>query len=86
MKSSTRAQRVTHQLEILARRSAELADQAAVGQLLFLEAVDMAHSAAVWAGLAPAIDKSGLIDTTVITGEDVVQATIAAAFASARQP
>jgi len=45
-----------------------------------------AYSAAVWAGLPIAIDKSGLIDTSKITGDDIVQATIAAAFANAGAP
>jgi hypothetical protein len=78
--------RVTRQLEILALRSVELADQVAAGQLSFLEAVDFAYSAAVWAGLPHAIDRSGLIDNSVISGDDIVQATLAAAFANARAP
>jgi hypothetical protein len=81
-----RAGRVTRQLEVLALRSAELADRVAAGELPFLEAVDIAYSAAVWAGLLNAIEKSGLIDTKIITGDDIVQATIAAAFANARGP
>jgi len=51
---------VTRQLEILALRSIELADQVAAGQLKFLDAVDAAYGAAVWANLPAAIDKSGL--------------------------
>jgi hypothetical protein len=73
-------------LEILALRSLELADRVAVGELAFIEAVDLAYTAAVWAGLPQSIDKSGLIDTSTITGDDVVQATLAAAFANARGP
>jgi hypothetical protein len=79
------APKVTRQLEILARRCLQLADQVAAGQIPFLEAVDLAYDAAVWAGLPNAIDKSGLIDVDVITGDDIVQATIAAAFANARR-
>jgi hypothetical protein len=82
-------QAVTRQLEILALRSIELADRAADGQIDFLEAVDLAYSAAVWADLPNAIDKSGLIDTNIgghPTGSDIVQRTIAAAFANVRRP
>jgi hypothetical protein len=78
--------RASRQLEILALRSLELADQVADGQLPFIDAVDLAYSAAAWVGLPAAIDKSGLIDTKKITGDDIVQATIAAAFANARRP
>jgi hypothetical protein len=76
---------VQRQLEILALRSLELADQVAEGQKGFLEAVDLAYDAAVWVGLPNAIDKSGLIDNS-ITGDDIVQATLAAAFANTRRP
>ena len=77
--------RITRQLEILGLRSLELADRVACGELKFLDAVDLAYDAAVWAGLPNAIDTSGLIDVDVITGDDIVQATIAAAFANARR-
>jgi hypothetical protein len=76
---------VRRQLEILALRSLELADQVAAGQKGFLEAVDLAYDAAVWAGLPRVIDKSGLIDKS-ISGDDIVQVTLAAAFANARRP
>jgi hypothetical protein len=82
----SKIERARRQLEILALRSIELADQVAAGQLPFIEAVDLAYSAAVWVGLPAAIDKSGLIDNGAITGDDIVQATIAAAFANARRP
>ena len=62
------------QLEILALRSLELADRVAAGEIAFLDAVDIAYDAAVWAGLTDAV------------GDDVVQATLAAAFANARRP
>jgi hypothetical protein len=62
------------QLEILALRSLELADQVAAGQLHFLDAVDIAYEAALWSGLVKAV------------GDDIVQATLAAAFANARRP
>jgi hypothetical protein len=66
--------RITRQLEILALRSLELADRVAVGEIKFLDAVDVAYEAAIW---------SGLVETA---GDDIVQATIAAAFANARAP
>ena len=62
------------QLEILAVRGLELADRVAVGEIPFLDAVDIAYEAAVWSGL------------TNTVGDDVVQATLAAAFANARRP
>ena len=83
---SVRAQRVTRQLEILALRSMELADRVASGELKFLEAVDLAYGAALWADLPNAIEKLGVINTNKIAGDDIVQATIAAAFANARAP
>jgi hypothetical protein len=76
---------LTRQLEVLALRSIELADRVAAGKLRFLDAIDLAYEAAVWAGLPEAIDKSGLI-TGILTGDDIVQATLAAAFANARRP
>jgi hypothetical protein len=60
------------QLEILAIRAGELADRVAVGQIKFLDAVDLAYEAAIY---------SGLIDAA---GDDIVQAVLAAAFATAR--
>ena len=75
------------QLEILAERSLELADRVAAGQLAFLDAVDMAYSAARWADLPRAIERAGLIDKgSITTGDDVVQSVLAAAFANARCP
>jgi hypothetical protein len=74
MSKPARKSRVTRQLEILALRSLELADRAAAGQLPFIDAVDMAYSAAQWAGLPESV------------GDDIVQATLAAAFANARRP
>jgi hypothetical protein len=66
--------RTTQQLEILALRSIELADQVAAGQLKFIDAVDIAYEAALWSGLVKSV------------GDDGVQATLAAAFANARRP
>lgn len=66
--------RETRQLEILARRSLELADQVAAGQLEFIDAIDLAYEAACFAGLVKTV------------GDKVVQATLAAAFANARRP
>ena len=59
----SRPHKVTRQLEILALRSFDLADRVAAGEINFLDAVDLAYSAAVWADLPNAIDNSGLIDT-----------------------
>lgn len=70
----THRTRASKQLEILVLRSLELGDQVAAGQLPFLDAVDMAYSAAEWSGLVDAV------------GDDIVQATLAAAFANARRP
>ena len=78
--------RITHQIEILALRSMELADRVAAGEIKFLDAVDLAYAAALWADLPNAIEKSGVINTDKITGGDIVQATIAAAFANAKAP
>jgi hypothetical protein len=77
--------RVTRQLEILALRSFDLADRVAAGELPFIEAVDLAYEAAIWANLPNAIDASGLLNSNIAgapTGADIVQATIAAAFAT----
>jgi hypothetical protein len=67
-------ERQTRQLEILALRCLELADRVAVGEIAFLDAVDIAYEAAVLSGLTSTI------------GDDIVQATLAAAFANARHP
>jgi hypothetical protein len=72
--SRTLLERASRQVEILALRSLELADRVAAGEIPFLDAVDIAYEAAVW---------SGLLSTV---GDDVVQATLAAAFANARSP
>jgi hypothetical protein len=77
---------IQRQLEILALRSLELADRVAAGEIGFLDAVDLAYEAAVWSGLPNAIEASGLVDNSILTGDDVVQATLAAAFANARRP
>ena len=79
--------RVTRQLEILAQRSLEIADRVAAGELEFIDGVDLAYSAAIWADLPATIDASGLLDRNkagALNGDDIVQATIAAAFANAR--
>jgi hypothetical protein len=62
------------QLELLAVRSLELADRVAAGEIKFIDAVDLAYDAAT---------RSGLVETV---GDDIVQATLAAAFANARRP
>jgi hypothetical protein len=81
--------RVTRQLEILALRCLELADRVAAGELDRIDGIDLAYSAAIWADLPNAIDASGLIDRNrpgAPSGDDVVQATIAAAFQLGRRP
>jgi hypothetical protein len=70
----TNQTRAARQLEILALRSLDLADRAATGELPFIEAVDVAYEAAIAAGL---------VDTI---GDNIVQTTLAAAFANARRP
>jgi hypothetical protein len=72
--SRTLLERASRQLELLALRSLELADRVAAGEIAFLDAVDIACDAAVWSGL------------TSTVGDDIVQATLAAAFANARSP
>jgi hypothetical protein len=62
------------QLELFARRCLDLADQVAVGQRSFLDTVDDLYDAAIWSGLVQSV------------GTDIVQATMAAAFANARRP
>jgi hypothetical protein len=62
------------QLDLLAVRALELADRVAAGQLGFIDAVDLSYEAAVWAGLRETV------------GDDLIQATLAAAFAGARRP
>jgi hypothetical protein len=62
------------QLEIFAIRCLELADRVAENQLAFLDAIDVAYEAAL---------ESGLTDNV---GDDIVQATMAAAFANAKRP
>lgn len=84
--AAARPHKVTRQLEVFALRCGQLADRSATGELKFLDAVDLAYSAAIWADLPKAIEASGLIDTKVIGGDDIVQATLVAAFANARRP
>jgi hypothetical protein len=74
MRSVTNPGRAVRQLEILALRSLELADQVAAGHLPFFDTFDTLYDAAV---------DAGLIDTI---GDRIVQATLAAAFANARRP
>ena len=59
---------IQRQLDLLGRKSKELAARVSAGQLQFIDAVDMAYSAAEWAGL---------IDTA---GDDAVQTVLADAF------
>jgi hypothetical protein len=55
-------------LDLLYGRSCTLADRVAAGDLGFLDAVDMASSAAQWAGLCET------------AGDDAIQIVLAAAF------
>lgn len=57
-----------HPLDLLFERANALADRARDGSLPFIDAVDMAYSAADW---------SGLVDRY---GDDVVQLVLADAF------
>jgi hypothetical protein len=59
---------VAAQLSILAVRADELRERVRSGQIAFIDAVDMAYSAAQWAGLTESV------------GDDVVQKVLAAAF------
>jgi hypothetical protein len=63
---------IAQQLEILARRSFELADRVAAGELQFLDAVDVAFDSAVASGLAESV------------GYDVIQIVLATSFEMVR--
>jgi hypothetical protein len=63
----------TKQLELLALRSFDFADRVEVGEIKFLDAIDTLYHGAVASGLVDAV------------GDDVVQATLAAAFATVRR-
>lgn len=56
------------QLELFAIRCSELTDRVQRGEIGFIDAVDMAYSAAQWAGL------------TETAGDDAVQLVMAAGF------
>jgi hypothetical protein len=73
MSKPARKSRVTQQLEILALRSLELADQVAAGHLPFIDAVDMAYSAAQWAGLPETV------------GDNTIKLALSASFPNARR-
>lgn len=88
-KQDARQRRVTRQLELFSLRCFDLADRVAAGELEFIDGVDLAYSAAVWADLPNAIDTSGLVDrnrSRAPTGDDIVQHTVTLAFANARRP
>jgi hypothetical protein len=59
---------IATQLRLLAIRASELADQVTRNELGFIDAVDLAYSAAQWSGL------------TDRAGDDAVQKILAAAF------
>jgi hypothetical protein len=56
------------QLELFAIRCSELAGRVLAGTIPFIDAIDMAHSAAVWSGLVESV------------GDDGIQKVMAAAF------
>jgi hypothetical protein len=64
--------RATQQLEILALRSFDFADRVRTNEVRFLDAIDVLYDSAVASGLVDAV------------GDDIVQATLAAAFATVR--
>jgi hypothetical protein len=64
---TTTAQKI-HPLDLLYVRSCTLAERVCDGELPFIDAVDMAYSAAEWAGLCDS------------HGDDAVQSALAAAF------
>jgi hypothetical protein len=55
-------------LDVLFERSCELAFRVEMGTLPFIEAIDLAYTAAVWAGLVD------------LAGDDLVQHVLACAF------
>jgi hypothetical protein len=65
--------RNTNRLELFALRAFNFADRVDAGEIKFLDAVDVLYDGAV---------SSGLVDSV---GDDVVQTTLAAAFASVRR-
>jgi hypothetical protein len=65
--------RATKQLEILARRSLELAGRVTAGEIAFIDAVDVAYEAALASGL------------TETVGDDVVQTVLHEAFRDVRR-
>jgi hypothetical protein len=65
--------RSTKQLELFALRSFGFAERVDAGEVKFLDAVDVLYDGAVASGLVDAV------------GDDVVQTTLAAAFAGVRR-
>ncbi len=86
MTAEKKKAQVNAQIELFTIRCLEIADRSAAGGLPFIEAVDFLKSAADLAGLPEAIEESGLIDTNLVTGDDVIQHIMGAAFANARNP
>ena len=72
--SAEQKRRAAAQLELFAVRVLQLADRVAEHRIAFLDAVDVAYEAAEAAGLVEDL------------GDDIVQFTMAAAFANARRP
>jgi hypothetical protein len=65
--------RVRRQLEILAIRSFELAERVEVGEVEFLDAIDVAYDAAYWSGLVESV------------GNNIVQTILHEAFRKVRR-
>jgi hypothetical protein len=66
--------RAAKQLELFALRCLEIADRVAAGEVAFLDGIDLLYEAARWGGLVESV------------GDDIIQGTMAAAFANARRP
>jgi hypothetical protein len=62
-----------NQLKLFALRCADIADRVTRNEIAFLDGVDLVYDAACASGLVEAV------------GDDIVQATMAAAFANARR-
>jgi hypothetical protein len=72
MSSPSAKSRATKQLELFTLRCLEIADRVATNEIAFLDAIDLLYEGARWGGLVESF------------GDDIVQTTMAAAFANAR--
>jgi len=64
----------SRQLELFAERCRELAERVNLDLISFIDAIDMAYSAATWSGLSDSV------------GDHTVQAVMRNAFMGARHP